>query len=122
MLRHPTEERLLALGLTGMAKALEEQRRQPDICRTRLRGTLCRARRSRSDQARQLAAGNPAAVCEPEAERRRRRRRYQDTPQARPSAIPKLVAGEWVERRHNLLIIGPTGVGKSWITQAYSMR
>ena len=31
MLRHPTEERLLALGLTGMAKALEEQRRQSDI-------------------------------------------------------------------------------------------
>src|SRR5262245_54855839 len=31
MLKHPTEERLSALGLIGMAKALEEQRRQPDI-------------------------------------------------------------------------------------------
>ena len=31
MLTHPTHERLIALGLTGMAKALEEQRRQPDI-------------------------------------------------------------------------------------------
>ena len=31
MLKHPTEERLAALGLTGMAKALEEQRKQPDI-------------------------------------------------------------------------------------------
>ena len=31
MLTHPTEQRLLALGLAGMAKALEEQRRQPDI-------------------------------------------------------------------------------------------
>ena len=31
MLKHPTEERLSVLGLTGMAKALEEQRRQPDI-------------------------------------------------------------------------------------------
>ena len=31
MLKHPTEERLLALGFIGMAKALEEQRRQPDI-------------------------------------------------------------------------------------------
>jgi hypothetical protein len=28
MLTHPTHERLIALGLTGMAKALEEQRRQ----------------------------------------------------------------------------------------------
>ena len=31
MLAHPAQERLLALGLTGMAKALEQQRRQPDI-------------------------------------------------------------------------------------------
>ncbi len=27
MLTHPTSERLIALGLTGMAKALDEQRR-----------------------------------------------------------------------------------------------
>jgi hypothetical protein len=27
MLTHPTHDRLLALGLTGIAKALEEQRR-----------------------------------------------------------------------------------------------
>ena len=31
MLTHPTHDRLVALGLTGMAKALEEQRNQPDI-------------------------------------------------------------------------------------------
>ena len=31
MLAHPTQEQLVALGLTGMAKALEDQRRSPDI-------------------------------------------------------------------------------------------
>ena len=31
MLTHPTHERLIALGLTGMAKAFEEQRRLPDL-------------------------------------------------------------------------------------------
>ena len=31
MLTHPTEQRLVALGLAGMAKALEDQRRQPDV-------------------------------------------------------------------------------------------
>ena len=31
MLTHPTYERLITLGLTGMAKALEEQRRSPDL-------------------------------------------------------------------------------------------
>jgi len=31
MLTHPAHERLITLGLTGMAKALEEQRRSPDL-------------------------------------------------------------------------------------------
>lgn len=31
MLNHPTHERRIAFGLHGMAKAFEEQRRQPDI-------------------------------------------------------------------------------------------
>ena len=31
MLTHPTHERLIALGLAGMAKALDEQRRSPDL-------------------------------------------------------------------------------------------
>ena len=31
MLAHPTDERLIALGLAGMAKAFEEQRRSSDI-------------------------------------------------------------------------------------------
>jgi len=31
MLAHPTHERLIALGLPGMAKAFDDQRRSPDI-------------------------------------------------------------------------------------------
>ena len=31
MLTHSTDQRLVALGLTGMAKALEDQQRQPEI-------------------------------------------------------------------------------------------
>jgi DNA replication protein DnaC len=31
MLAHPTHERLIALGLSGMARGFEDQRRSPDI-------------------------------------------------------------------------------------------
>ena len=31
MLTHPTLDRLIALGLTGMAKAFDDQRRLPDV-------------------------------------------------------------------------------------------
>jgi hypothetical protein len=31
MLNHPTHARLIELGLSGMAKAFEEQRRSPDL-------------------------------------------------------------------------------------------
>ena len=31
MLSHPTHERLISLGLPGIAKAFEDQRRSPDI-------------------------------------------------------------------------------------------
>ena len=31
MLPHPTYDRLIALGLVGMAKAFEEQRQQPAV-------------------------------------------------------------------------------------------
>ena len=30
----------------------------------------------------------------------------------------KLAAGDWIDRKQNLLVIGPTGVGKSWIACA----
>ncbi len=30
----------------------------------------------------------------------------------------KLAAGDWIDRKQDLLVIGPTGVGKSWIACA----
>jgi hypothetical protein len=40
MLTHPTHDRLIALGLTGMAKALEDQRRQQTSPRSPSRSAL----------------------------------------------------------------------------------
>jgi len=40
--------------------------------------------------------------------------RHEGAARARQAAVPKkFVAAEWLDRHHNLLIIGPTGVGKS---------
>jgi hypothetical protein len=46
MLTHPTHNRLVALGLNGMAKALDEQQRQPDIATLAFEERLATAVRS----------------------------------------------------------------------------
>jgi DNA replication protein DnaC len=118
MLTHPTHSRLVELGLTGMAKALDEQQRQPDI------GTLAFEER--------LALLVDREATERENKRLITRLRFAslrqnavvediDTKSARgldKALFQKLVAGDWIDRRQNLLIIGPTGVGKSWIACA----
>jgi DNA replication protein DnaC len=118
MLAHPTHERLLALGLTGMAKAFDEQRRQPDIealaFEERLALLLEREVTERENKrlvARlKFAALRQAAVVEDVDLR---------TARGLDRALfQKLVAGDWIDRRQNLLIVGPTGVGKSWLACA----
>jgi DNA replication protein DnaC len=118
MLTHPTYDRLLALGLTGMAKALEEQRRQ-------------RNGEGLSFEERLGLLVDREAV-ERESKRLVLRLKYAnlrqsavvedlDTTTARGldrALFAKLASGEWIGRRQDLLITGKTGTGKSWLACA----
>jgi DNA replication protein DnaC len=116
MLAHPTQERLLALGLTGMATALEDQRRQPDIAALAFeeRLALLLDRETMERENKRLVARLRFATLRQEAvvedvDLRARLDR---------ALFQKLAAGDWIDRKQNLLAIGPTGVGKSWIACA----
>jgi len=118
MLAHPTHERLIALGLAGMAKAFEEQRRSPDIAALSFEerlGLMVDREAAERDTKRlatrlKFAALRQNAVIEDVDLR---------TPRGVDRALfQKLVAGDWIDRAEGLLITGPTGVGKSWIACA----
>jgi DNA replication protein DnaC len=118
MLTHPTHDRLLALGLSGMAKALEEQRRQPHV-----EGLSFEER---------LGLLVDREAVERENKRLLSRLKYAnlrqtavvedlDTQAARgldKALFAKLASGEWIARRQDLLITGETGTGKSWLACA----
>jgi DNA replication protein DnaC len=111
MLTHPTEQRLIALGLAGMAKALEEQRRLPDLAALAFEERLAMLvdREAIERENKRLASRLNAVVEDVDMK----------APRGLDKALfAKLAAGDWIDRHQNLIVIGPTGVGKSWIACA----
>src|SRR5487761_1296698 len=114
MLTHPTHERLIALGLTGMAKAFEEQRRSPDLDALSFEeriGLLVDREAAERDTTRLTTRLKLAALrqnaCVEDVDLR--------TPRGIDRAVfAKLVSGDWIDRRENSFITGATGLGKSW--------
>ncbi|UGY11915.1 IS21-like element helper ATPase IstB [Bradyrhizobium barranii subsp. apii] len=118
MLTHPTHERLIELGLSGMAKAFEEQRRSPDLealpFEDRI-GLLVDREAAERDTRRLTTRLKLAALrqnaCLEDVDLR--------TPRGIDRAVfAKLVSGDWIDRHENLLITGATGLGKSWLACA----
>jgi DNA replication protein DnaC len=118
MLTHPTLEKLHALKFTGMALALEEQRRTPDITELDFEDRLAllvdremTVRDNRRLVTRLRKARLPQNACVEDIDYRHRRGLDK-------SLLQSLADGRWLRQRHNLLITGKTGVGKSWLAAA----
>ena len=118
MLHHPTCERLTQLRLFGMVQALAEQAQTPDlhaltfeerlgllvdreIAERQNRQTRNRLRQARLKQ---------AAVAEDID--------YRHPRGLDRALVRRLLAGDWVRARQNVLVTGPTGVGKTYLACA----
>jgi len=118
MLNHPTCDNLLALRLTGMAKALSEHMDLPESqarsCEERLGLLVDREMTARSD--RRLTTRLRQAKLRLSAS-------LEDIDYRHPRGLDKalmlrLASCQWVHDRHNVLITGPTGIGTTWLACA----
>jgi len=122
MLNHPTLDKLHALRFTGMARALTDQMALPDIddlsFEERLGLLIDREMTEREDrrlQTRLRQAKLKQNACIEDID-------FKQSRGLDKSLILDLAQCEWIKRHLNLLITGPTGVGKTWVACALAQK
>jgi len=118
LLKHPTLDQLHALGLQGMAKAFEDLAASGEADRLGPLDWLgllvdreISWRQDKRFAARLRVARLRQQACVEDVDYR--------TPRDLDRALfQKLVEGGWIDAHDNLALIGPTGVGKSWLASA----
>ena len=122
MLKHPTLDQLHALGLHGMAKAFVEvaaSNEADGLSHPEWLGLLL-GREASLRQDKRLAARLRVAKLRQQA-------CVEDIDYRSPRGLDrammqKLIDGGWIDAHDNLALIGPTGVGKSWLASAFGHK
>ena len=118
MLTHPTHDRLQQLGLLGMARAFGEILADPDSASLSHAEWLAllleheishRHDRRLAARLRYAKLRHQAAVEDVD---------YRAARGLDRALFQKLSDGAWIDTHDNLILCGPTGVGKSWLASA----
>ena len=122
MLKHPTLDKLHALKLTGMAAALADQSATPDITDLSFEERLGllvdremteRDNRRMSSRLRRAKLRHAATLEDID---------YRNSRGLDKGLVQSLASCQWVKEHLNVLITGPTGVGKTWLACALAHK
>ncbi len=122
MLNHPTLEKMYQLRLHGMAKAFKEQMEQPEADGLPFTDRLAllvdreaTERESRNLKIRLRHARLQMNACVEDIDYR--------SPRGLDKALMMRLAGcDWIRHHDNVLLVGPTGTGKTYLACALGQK